>query len=101
VVDRLLEAGVGRLDVDAVVHMGLDVEPLHLVGDPGRQAGGGDAGVGDHQDAAGAVLGQVVADLVGGAGAELQQGRAVGEDGLRAAWERRGHDRLPESASQV
>src|SRR5919112_633685 len=30
VVDRLLEAGVGRFDVDAVVDVGLDVEPLHL-----------------------------------------------------------------------
>jgi hypothetical protein len=75
VVDGRPQAGVGRLDVDAVVDLGLDVVAAHLVGDPGRQAGGGDSGVGDHQDPAGAVLGQVVADLVGGAGAELQQGR--------------------------
>jgi hypothetical protein len=74
VVDRRLQAGVGRLDVGAVVDVGLDAEPPHLVGDPGGQPGGGDAGVGHHQDAAGAVLGQVVAELVRGAGAELQQG---------------------------
>src|SRR4029453_8785238 len=61
----------------------------------GRAWAGSSGAAGAHlrvdQDAAGAVQGQVVADLVGGAGAKLQQGCAVGEDGLRTAWERRGH----------
>ena len=78
--DRRLHAGVGRLDVDAVEDRRLDAELAHLVGDPLRVAGGGDARVGDHQDPADVVLGEVVADLVGGALAELQTGRAVGED---------------------
>jgi hypothetical protein len=80
--DGLPHALVVGLDVDAVVDVGLDVEAAHLVGDPGREPGGRDAGVGDDQDPLGAVLRQVVADLVARAGAELQQGRAVGEDGL-------------------
>ena len=44
----------------------------HLVGDPLRVTGRGDARVGDHEDATHVVLEQVVADLVGGAGPELQ-----------------------------
>ena len=73
---------VGRLDVHAVEHHRLGAERGDLVGDPLRVAGGRDAGVGEHQHPAGAVLLQVVADLLGGAAAELQRRRAVGEDGL-------------------
>ena len=54
----------------------------HLVGHPLRVPGRGDAGVGDHQDPRHVVLREVVADLVGGALAELQARGAVGEDGL-------------------
>ncbi len=80
--DRGDEALVGRLDVDAVEDTRLDAELRHLVGHPLRDPGGGHARVGDDQDALDAVLAEVVADLVGGATAELQLGCAVGEDGL-------------------
>ena len=63
--DRRLHAGVGGLDVYAVVHARLDVELAHLVGHTLRMAGGGDGRIGDHKDAADVVLGEVVADLVG------------------------------------
>ena len=82
VVDRLLEARVGRLDVRAVEDLRLDAERRHLVGDALRVAGRRDAGVGHHQHPADAVRREVVADLVGGAGAELELRGAVGEDAL-------------------
>ena len=47
-------------------------------------AGGGDAGVGDHEDPADVVLGEVVADLVGRALAELQTWCAVREHRFEA-----------------
>ncbi len=88
--DRRLEAGVGGLDVDAVEDGRLDAELTHLVGHALRVAGGRDARVGDHQDPPDVVLGEVVADLVGGSFAELQARGTVGEDRLTHAPNLRG-----------
>ena len=65
-----------------VKDVGPYVEPGHLLGNALRGAGGGDAGVGDDEDALGAREGQVVADLLRRAEPELELGGAIREDGL-------------------
>lgn len=91
--DGELQARVGRFDVRRVEDDGLDPEPAHLVGDALRRPGGGDARVGDDEDPPRPDQTQVVPDLVGGAGTELQLGRAVGEHALGRRRHRQGGSR--------
>jgi hypothetical protein len=80
--DRCLQAGVSGFDMDCVVHVSLDAERGHLVGDPLRGSSRRDSRVGDDQDPAGPILGQIEPDLLGGPGAEFELRRPVGEDRL-------------------
>jgi hypothetical protein len=82
VLGGLVHRVVGGLDVHAVEDLGVDLVAAQVVGDALRDADRADPGIGDDQHPLDAVLAELEADLVGGAGAELQRRRAPGEDRL-------------------
>jgi hypothetical protein len=82
VLGRLADGVVGRFDVHAVEDLRLDAGTREAVRDTAGHAGADHARVGDDQDASSTPLGQLEADLVRGARAELHRGRAPREDRL-------------------
>src|SRR5262245_57627223 len=75
-------AFIGRFDLSAVVHLGLETSRPQDPLDPPGDAGGRDARVGDQQHSLDPELSNVVVQLVGGADAELDRRGTPGEDGL-------------------
>ena len=71
-VHGLAHRGVRRLHPDAVEHVGVDAGGAERLGDPCRGARRRDPAVGDDQGSRRTELAQVVADLVSGAGSDLQ-----------------------------
>lgn len=85
------QAGVGRLDVHVVEEFALDAVCPHLLGDACRGPGRCHPGIGDEQGPLRAQLGDVVTDLGGGPGPELEAGRAIRENGLGVSGRVDGH----------